>query len=589
VSTADLTPVHHGVDPITFSVASGALRDLVNEMNLTLFRSALSPVMTEGRDIGGAVFDAEGKLVAQGDWDLAVFVGMLEFSVKHIIATYGETLRPGDHFIMNDPFTGGTHFNDVGVVRPVYVGEHLLGFVGIVGHWPDVGGQEPGSFVANAREHFQEGLRIPPVPFIRDGEDVPALWELVRANTRMSEDRVGDLRAQVGSVGVGHDRLVSLVEKYGMDDVTAVMRASIEQSETLMRAEIAQIPDGQWVADDSIDMESLDFPNPVKIQVTMTKTGDSLHFDFEGSDPQARSAVNSTLSATSSAVFVTVKAMFPHIPMSHGCFAPISINAPYGTIVNAKPPAAVSSMAATAYDKIIGACLKALSQAMPDKAVGSPYNLINLTLGGAVDGEPYVGYLFSEGGFGARRDKDGPPGLVSLWGGGAKITPVEVMESRYPMEFDEWALWPDSGGAGTYRGGCGSRKTFRLTDGAARMSCLGDRELFPPFGVMGGGDGAAHGLVLDEGEDSERNLTLKAVGVLLDEGDRITIRAGGGGGYGDPFQRDPQAVLEDVRQEYVTVEHAAQAYGVVIVGDEVDLDQTQLMRAQRASANREGI
>jgi N-methylhydantoinase B len=535
-------------------------------MNVSLFRSAFSPVITEGRDIGGALFDAEGRLVAQGDWDLAVFVGMLEFSVAHIREVYGAGLQAGDVFVMNDPFIGGTHFNDVGVIRPVFDQGRLAGFVGIVGHWPDVGGQEPGSFVANAREHFQEGLRIPPVPLIVAGQPVPGVYELIRANMRLPDDRLGDLAAQVGAVAAGHDRLTGLAAKYGWATVHEAMARAIARSEEMIRAEIRTIPDAVYLGSDSIDMQSLDYPEPRTIRVAMTKAGESLRFDFSESDPQALSACNSTLSATSSAVYVTVKSMFPAVPMSHGCFAPISIDAPLGTIVNARPPAAVSSMAATVYDKVIGACLTALSQAMPQRAVGCPYNLINLTLGGHLDGSDYVGYLYSEGGFGGRRSKDGPAGLVSLFGGGAKITPIEVMERRYPIQFDEWALWPDSGGPGEHRGGVGSRKTFRLTAGTARMSCLGDREFFPPFGVMGGGHGAAHGLYLNEGTPQEKNLTLKAVGVELAPGDAVTIRAGGGGGYGNPLDRDPQAVLEDVRQGYVTPAHAETAYGVIVRG-----------------------
>lgn len=576
------------LDPVTFAVLGGSLRALVNEMNLTMFRSAHSPVITEGRDIGGAVFDANGRLVAQGDWDLAVFVGMLEFSVRHIRERYGDELEPGDVFIMNDPFVGGTHFNDVGVVRPVFDGEDVAGFVGIVGHWPDVGGQEPGSFVANAREHFQEGLRIPPVRLITAGRPEVAVYELIRANMRLAEDRMADLRAQVGAIAVGAQRLDGLAEKYGWATVTEGMRATIAHSERLIRAEIACMPDGVYEGEDSIDMQSLDHPEPRTVRVRMVKDGEHLTFDFSASDGEARSASNSTLSATSSAVFVTVKSLFPAVPMNHGCFAPIEVVAPRGTIVNAQPPAAISSMAATVYEKVIGSCLQALAGAVPERAVGCPYNLINLTIGGHADDEDYVAYLYSEGGFGGRATKDGPAGLVSLFGGGAKITPVEVMERRYPLRFDEWSLWPDSGGPGRFRGGIGSRKTFRLTDGTARLSCLGDRERFPPFGVFGGESGAAHGLILnDDDPQARRDLTLKAVGVELSPGDAITILAGGGGGYGSPLERDAQAVAADVRQGYITPEHAADRYGVVISDEQVDEAATLRLRGQMADQARE--
>ena len=574
------------IEPIVFSVLTGSMRSLVNEMNLTMFRSARSPVITEGRDIGGALFDASGRLVAQGDWDLAVFVGMLEFSVKAILERFGDELAEGDAFIANDPFVGGTHFNDVGVVRPVFDGGRLVGFVAIVGHWPDVGGQEPGSFVANAREYFQEGMRIPPTRVVARGVPERAVFDLIEANMRLAADRIADLRAQMGATAVGARRLAELGSRYGWGTVERAMAAAIDHSERLMRAEIARMPDGVYRGEDSIDMQSLDHPEPRTVRVEMRKAGESLVFDFGRSDPQALSASNSTLSATCSAVYVTVKSLFPKVPMSHGCFAPIEILATPGTIVNAQPPAAISSMAATVYEKVIGACMRALAEALPQRSVGCPYNLVNLTIGGSAEGSDYVAYLYSEGGFGARVDKDGPAGLVSLFGGGAKITPAEVMERRYPIRFSEWALRPDSGGPGRYRGGVGSRKTFEITAGTARLSCLGDREKFPPFGVHGGEAGAAQGLRLNAGEGGEggeggENLTLKAVGVELAAGDSVTIVTGGGGGYGDPMDRDPRAVAADVRDGFVGTEAAAERYGVVFDGAKLDLAATLLLRERR--------
>lgn len=575
------------MDPVTFSVIHNAARSIVNEMNLTLFRSAYSPVITEGRDIGGAVFDRRGRLVAQGDWDLAVFVGMLEFSLKEIVRRYGESIAPGDVFIMNDPFVGGTHFNDVGVVRPVFSESGLTAFTAVCGHWPDVGGQEPGSFVANAREHFQEGLRMPPLRLYVAGQPNTAVFDIIAANMRIPEERLGDLRAQVGATQVGETRLRELGAKYGWDQVTVALDESIAYSERLLRSEIEQMPDGDYEGEDFVDMESLDRPWPRRVKVRMSVRGDRLRFDFAGSDSASLSASNSTFSATSSAVFVTVKSLFPEIPMNHGCFEPIEIEAPAGSVVDARPPRAISSMAATVYEKVIGACLAALSQAVPDKAVGCPYNLINLTIGGSHQGRDFVAYLFSEGGFGARASKDGPAALVSLYGGGAKITPVEVVERRYPIAFEEWALWCDSAGPGRFRGGVGSRKTFRLVEGDARLSCLGDRELYPPFGIFGGKPGGRHGLVLNEGGPAEKNLTLKAVGYPLKAGDTVTIRAGGGGGYGDPLQRDPALVAADVIKGYVSVERAADDYGVAISPDgEIEHEQTAALRQSlRAGAH----
>lgn len=569
------------MDPITLAVIRNALSSIVNEMNLALFRSAYSPVITEGRDIGGAVMDRHGRLVAQGDWDLAVFVGMLEFSHRAILEQYDDDLKPGDIFIMNDPFVGGTHFNDVGVVRPVFSDRGLEAFVAVCGHWPDVGGQEPGSFVANAREHFQEGLRMPPIKLYQAGKPNRAVLEIIRSNMRIPEDRIGDVRSQVGATGIGQARLGELGSKYGWEQVSLTMEEMIAHSERLLREEIGALSDGVYNGEDFVDMESLDRPYPKRVALELTVDGEHMTFDFSESDPESLSASNSTYSATASAVFVTTKSLFPDIPMNHGCFEPIEVIAPEGTVVNAKPPRAVSSMAATVYEKVIGAILNAFEQALPEKVVGTPYNLINLTIGGEQNGKPYVAYLFSEGGFGARATKDGPAGLVSLYGGGARITPAEVMERRYPMLFEEWSLWPDSGGPGRFRGGVGSRKTFRLLSGQARLSCLGDRELYPPPGVLGGKHGANHGLILNIGTRTEENLTLKAVGKELKTGDRVTVLAGGGGGYGDPVEREASLVADDVRKGLVTVGHAREAYGVLVdEGGFVDHKATHRLREE---------
>jgi N-methylhydantoinase B len=510
---------------------------------------------------------------------------MLEFSVARILEEF--TVGPGDVFITNDPFVGGTHFNDVGIIRPVFWDSQLLGLVAICGHWPDVGGQEPGSFVAEAREHFQEGLRIPPVKLFSGGEPDRAVFDLIMANMRVPRDRLGDLRAQTAATAVAESRLLELAGLHSPEVVGEAMLESIAYSERLMRREIGEIPAGTYFGEDFVDVESVELPRPKRVHLQLTVGNEEMTFDFSQSDSESMSASNSTYSATTSAVLVTTKSLFPDVPMNHGCLAPLRIVARDGTLVSARPPRAISSMAATVYEKVIGATLAAFAQAIPRRAVGCPYNLINLTIGGRQDGEEYIAYLFSEGGFGGRATRDGPSALVSLYGGGAKITPVEVMERRYPIRFHEWALWADSAGPGMHRGGVGSRKVFSLSEGTARLSCLGDRERFPPFGILGGSPGAKHGLLSREGTTEQRDLTLKVSGYRLEAGEQITILAGGGGGYGDPFQRDLDLVVADVRKGYVTPEGARNDYGVIVSAEAVvDAEASEALRSNRRAERR---
>jgi N-methylhydantoinase B len=573
------------VDPIIFSIIQNSLKSIVDEMNNTLFRSASSAVITEGRDIGGAIFDRDGHLVSQGTWDLAVFVGMLEFSCAAIIKSYENSINPGDVFIMNDPYVGGTHFNDVGVIRPTFFNEGLFGFVAIVGHWPDVGGAEPGSFAPDAEEYYKEGLRIPPIKIMESGRYVDGVIQLILSNVRNPEERRGDIEAQIAAVTVGESRLKELIKKYGLETLDCCLEEVISYSERLLRAEFGKMRDGDYEFEDFLDMESRRNPRPVRIHLKLTINEDEAIFDFSNSDPPCRSATNSTFSATASALFVATKSLFPEIPMNHGCFVPIKLIIPQNTVVNVQAPTAMSAMASSVYEKVVGVTLGAFAQVVPDKVMACPYNLINLTIGGTdpLTGLYYVAYLYSEGGFGGRATKDGNAGLVSLYGGGAKITPVEVFERKYPIMFKEWTLEANSGGPGTWRGGVGSKKSFILTRGVAKLTALGDREKYPPWGLFGGRKGGQQLLILNEGNDKEENLTLRAFGFELQEGNSVTIHSGGGGGYGNPFERDPELVARDVRMGYVTVDGALKDYGVVVDDKTfaVDVRNTQKIRSAR--------
>lgn len=554
------------MDSITFSVLQSAFKSIADEMNINTFRSAYSSVITEGRDIGGAVFDRNGDLLVQGESDLAVFVTMMEYSVRKVVEKFEGDIHEGDVFINNDPFIGGTHFNDVEVIKPVFYKGERIAFVAIAGHWADVGGSTPGSLCSVAEEHFEEGIRIPLVRIVNAGKIDQGVKDIILANVRIPWEREGDLASQISSVDIGVRRVLELVEKYGLEDMLEFMSSSIEYARIMMEKEIEALPDGEYYFEEYMDEESKYCHDPVKIALRMTISGNRMKFDFSESDPQTRSASNSTYSSTVSAVIVTIKSVFPDIPMSYGCFIPMEFVIPEGSVVNARPPAAISAMASTVYEKVIGVTLGAFAKACPELSTGCPHSLINLTIGGTdtETGRYYVMYLFSEGGFGGRATKDGSAGLVSLFGGGARITPVEVYERKYPLVFEQWSLRPDSGGPGKFRGGCGSVKKFRITRGTAKLSAIGDREKFPPWGLCGGKQAVSQGMKLNVGTEKEVDLTLKCSNFNIVEGDEVTLEVSGGGGYGDPLERDYWRCQEDYLQGYETAGHLREFYGVVL-------------------------
>ncbi len=557
------------MDPITFAVLQNALRLVVNEMNNIITRTAYSPIITEALDDSAALFDGQGRLVVHGDYDLPVFIGNLEFTCQAVLNRFGAAgLSEGDVVIMNDPYLGGTHLNDVRVIMPVFHEGQLVAMCAACGHWIDVGGMVPGSFAPDATEFFQEGLRMVPVKLHEKGQLQEGVRDLIMANVRSPRDRLGDLDAKVAAVKRGAERVGELIARYGLETVSTSMQEMMDYSERILRSEISKLKDGEYEWEDFIDSESSTNPTPKRVHLKMVVRGDTLIFDLSGSDSAARSACNSTFSNTASAIFVATKCIFPDFPMNHGCFEPVEIIAPLGSIVNAPYLSAVSGMAATTYEKLMAVVFGAFSLVVPERTMAAPYNLINLSMGG-YDPRPgfeqdFVAYTRAEGGHGGRWTKDGVTGVISLYGSSSKNSPLEILERRYPLLHAKWSIRTDSGGAGRYRGGCGSILSFRILGDGTRITVLGDREKFPPFGLFGGKPGAAQGLWLNYGTDEARNLGMRATGVEIEPGGEITCLTAGGGGLGNRLERDPMAVAQDVADGFVSVEGALRDYGVVI-------------------------
>ena len=559
------------LDPITLAVIQASLGQVCNEMDIAFSRSAFSPVIAEADDRSSGIYDAEtGALISQGELGLPVFVGTMQYSTREIIRLIGEGRagkpEPGDIYIVNDPYLGGTHLMDVRFALPFYYKGELFCWLQNTGHWPDVGGMVPGGFSAKATEVEQEGLRLPPVKLFKRGEMDAEIYAIICSNIRIADQRIGDIRAQAAALKVGEKRLTELIDRYGKGVVVQAIGEMRTRAARLMRAHITEIPDGVYRSEAFVDSDGV-VNEPLKIALTVTKSGDTLDFDFTGSSPPCRGPMNSVLATTYSAVYLAVRHIFPDIPLNSGAFEPLQIKRPAGTFLDAQYPRPVSGCAAEVSQRIAEAVFLALVQAIPDKVTAAPAGSSgNFALGGfdPAKGAGYVMYQISGGGYGGNADHDGLSNGCSTIGI-SKSQPVEVMEQYYPILFKRYALHDGSGGAGEQRGGLGLHYEVELLRGEARASFVMDHGRFGPPGVLGGGDGGANVVKVHRGGETMIPEHLsKDQDIPLRPGDRVEVMTPGGGGYGDPLRRSPALVARDVARGYYTPEQATALYGVVI-------------------------
>jgi N-methylhydantoinase B len=591
-----------GIDPITFEVIRGALQAVCNEIGVVLAKGALSMVINQGRDFSAAVLTPTGDLVMQGEDDFPNFTVIQPLSTKAILEEIpAASMREGDVYICNDPYRGGTHKPDVRMCRPVFFEGELVAFVSNSGHWPDVGGQSPGSFPVDACDIIAEGFCIPPLKIAENDEIVAAVERLILANVRLPVITRGDMRAMVSSLRTGERRLLEHFERYGKDVLSAVMQENIRYSERLLRAAIRELPEGEYSWADYIDEDPGKPPaerKPLKVQLTVRIKDGRLIFDLTGSDEQATGGVSAPISMTESALFIATKAIFPEIPVNQGVRDAIEIVAPAGSIVNCQFPTPVVGCQSGAYQKIVNCVFGCFSQIVPERVIAASPSLINMVLGGVdtradspLRGEPYVMYCWTEGGYGARFNADNGT-FIALYASGTRNQPVEMFEQQFPLIWEKYELCTDSGGPGQQRGGLGVDRVLRMTGETGSASVMGDGEKHAPWGVFGGHAGRTNRLVRNLGADDEFNIGMFRSGAQITKGDRIDLRSGGGGGYGDPLARDPAAVLEDVIDGYVSIEGACRDYGVVIrerdweaLDYELDLDATRRARLAAAAAD----
>ena len=576
------------LDPITREIVQHALTATADEMAVALYRTAYSTIVRDCLDYSTSLCNARGEMIAQGV-TIPLHLGAVPFAMETLLARFGSNMNDGDVFILNDPFEGGMHIPDIFMVKPIFWAGRPRAFAVSTAHHLDLGGRLPGSSACDNTEIFQEGLRIPWLKLYHAGEPDPGMFDLIAANVRVPHMTIGDLHAQLAACHIGERGVLELIHRYGADAFEAYAAELIAYTERLVRAEIASWPDGRHGFVDHLDSDGVGGP-PVRLEVALEVRGDTLRADFSGSAPQVRGAINNTLSFTTSVVALCLRgALAEEIPNTAGMFRPLEIHAPPGTVVNGVMPAASSMRGITGFrlaDVVFGALAGLLPERIP--AAGEGGNSLVIIGGQRPDRSPYVFYELLSGTWGARPDRDGNDGLCNPANVASNI-PVEEAESGYPVRIERYGLVRDSGGPGRFRGGLAIEREWRLLEGEAHLAIRSDRRDHRPYGLYGGDPGGGSINVLHHGAgDDETTVLPTMISTRIAAGQRLYHRQAGGGGWGDPLERDPEAVARDVKNDKVSLEQARERYGVVLDEDtlEIDLEATAALRRQAATSTR---
>jgi len=576
------------IDPILLEVLRNRLDAIADEMELTLLKSAASPIVKEGLDASAALFNVRGETIAQAA-AIPIHLGALQFAAQRIVRAFPpEGMRDGDAFLLNDPYDGGTHLPDITLAVPIVIDGRAVALACTMCHHQDVGGRTPGSVPTDATELYQEGVIIPPTQLFRAGTLDENLFALLTRNVRLPDVFTGDLMAQVAAGRLGGLRLRELFTAHGADTVLGYIEELLARAERLTRAQIEAIADGEYAFEDYLDDDGVDLGRRVRIAVTVRVRGSSMTFDFTGTDPQVRGPFNSVPASTMSAVYYAIRAISDQsIPNNGGCFRAVDAILPEGTIVNPRPPAPVSCRTATIKriaDTILGALVRARPGRMPAANSGT---LLVMAFGGRdpETGRTFVASELAAGGMGARPDKDGID-VIETDVSNCMNIPVESVEMNFPLRIPRLSLWTDSGGAGRRRGGLGLEKVFEATTTDVTISHRGERFASTPWGLAGGAPGvSAHAFIVRR-DGTREDLPSKKM-IVLHPGDQLWEYIAGGAGYGDPLDRDPELVLADVLDGKITPASARAVYGVVLgpAGEAVDeiatKDAREALRAAR--------
>jgi N-methylhydantoinase B len=575
------------LSPALLEIVKNATYHILEEATVRIMRSGYSTIMKESRDISVSLHDLEGDIVAQPNVQ-PVHLGNLQAQVKGVIKRYAKDVRPGDSYIVNHPYEEcQNHASDVTLISPIFHEGILVAWSGNTAHKPDVGGKVPGSNAGDATDTIQEGLLIPPVRVMSDYQTLDhGVWEIVRANTRVPDLTLGDIRAQIGANFVIERKIGELLDKYGKQIVLACWAEWIRICDATLRERIrASFPDGDFVAEDFMDDDGVTPDRPYRMAVRITRRGDELHFYLD-SDSQAAGPINFRPCMTAAAAYFCVKAIFARdLPNNVGLQRAIRLHfPPVGSLINPAYLAPVN-MYSMASLRMADVLLRALAQALPERIPASSSGYISgIGFSGKYDAaRRWVHYEIYVGGSGARPEADGMSGMDS------NVTntmnaPVEAVEVEFPLRVERYELIEDSGGAGRFRGGLGIRRDYRILADEATLSLRSDRNKFPPQGLLGGGNGSLASCTLAPDSVSPRALHSKATGVTLHKDQVVRFQTPGGGGRGAPFDRDPAAVLRDIRDGYISKRAAERDYGVVVDRSSSAVDE-EATRARRSKGH----
>jgi len=573
------------VDLFTVEVMQKLLLASAEEMGIALVRSAYSPNIKERRDASSAVFDADGQVIAQAAHIPMHLSSMMDLPRILRDAYPASSWRPGDMFVANDPYTAaGSHLNDIAIIAPVFVDGRAIAFVANTAHHADVGGRVPGSESGDSTSIFQDGLRLPVARIVSRGRVDDGLLRTILLNSRTPEERIGDLNAQIAANRAGVRRLQETCRQYGPEMVARSMREILDYTERRTRQGIAAMPDGRYESEGFCDDDGVE-PRPVRIRAAVTIEGDAIEIDFAGSDSQVRGAKNVPTVSLLATIYYVLKAVIdPDIPPNGGYYRAIRAHAPAGSVLNPRPPAAVAARFTTC-QKVADVVLSAFARCVPERVIAHSHGATLAIYSGVNprNGEFFVDYEVYAGGSGARATKDGMDGIANHTTNTSNL-PIEALEGEFPVLVERYEFAPDTGGPGRFRGGLGVVREVRGLAGDLTVGGWGCDHRIAAQGLAGGGPGVPGGFhVVTDGHVTATARSTVA-GLPLAAGSLLRVQTSGGGGVGDPLERDPALVVRDVGAGKVSPEAAEAVYGVVLRDGEADLAATARVRAERRTA-----